>query len=601
MKFKGNFGELELSIDGHVATGIYQENGTLSGEYTDNNFKGVWHNKGLSGLIEFSIIDGKLDGRWKKGIEPGPMKSKWEGNMIITDKSEKIVIQNDSKNISSKEANMLKHGIHIYIDENGYIYDGKWINNEFINGTKKINDESIVYEGDFFNDKLIKGKKIITSKTNIKTIDSSLNIPIFLIGYRDNPNFDSFIIEAAQIMQVNNEVSKDILEQKLLIGSNRANRLIEQLTEIGDVIIEKTVVSSYEVFEGTFLFDELNGYGKYSDDKFNYYEGDFKEGKMHGKGKYTYADGDVYEGEFIDGKRTGKGKFTWANGDFYEGDFINDIRTGKGKYIWANGNFYEGDFIEGVRTGKGIYIWANGNIYEGEFIDAKRTGKGKYIWANGNIYEGDFIEGVCTGQGKFTFNDGRIEEGCFVDGELNGEGKISKTSGWIYKGTFKNGSLHGYGEKIFPDGTISKKGAFINGEFKETNEKVKSTIDSSSKNIVKNDKKKETDNKNEIRFFKVTYKIKLTQSKSKTELKGREFGMIGIILNGAKTEKIKTNDKGDLITREMTIKYTGLKIPVGVMKDKIETHDVDVKSGRAGTSTIKIIDVKEVNYAIGAV
>ena len=206
-----------------------------------------------------------------------------------------------------------------------------------------------------------------------------------------------------------------------------------------------------------------------------------------------------------------------------------------------------------------------------------------------------------TGKGKKQLKDGDIYEGSFINGLLNGEGKRTRKSGVVYDGTFKNDELNGYGKILLSTGTIHEKGLYVDGILEETNKTEKSTIKSNSKNIIESDKTKETDKKNEIRFFKVTYKIKLTQSKSKTELKGRELGMIGIILNGAKTEKIKTNDKGDLITREITIKYTGLKIPVGVMKDKIETHDIDVKSGRAGTSTIKIIDVKEVNYAIGAV
>jgi hypothetical protein len=47
MKFKGKFGELTLNIDGTAATGSYQKNGTLSGEFVNNTFKGQWENKGM--------------------------------------------------------------------------------------------------------------------------------------------------------------------------------------------------------------------------------------------------------------------------------------------------------------------------------------------------------------------------------------------------------------------------------------------------------------------------------------------------------------------------------------------------------------------------
>jgi len=44
MKFKGNFGELTLNINRTEATGTYQENGTLKGEFINNTFKGQWEN-----------------------------------------------------------------------------------------------------------------------------------------------------------------------------------------------------------------------------------------------------------------------------------------------------------------------------------------------------------------------------------------------------------------------------------------------------------------------------------------------------------------------------------------------------------------------------
>ena len=83
MKFKGNFGELTLSIGGTIAIGQYQENGEIKGEFINNIFKGQWKNKGIEGLVEFTISEGKLNGKWKKGIEPGLMKGSWTGEQVI--------------------------------------------------------------------------------------------------------------------------------------------------------------------------------------------------------------------------------------------------------------------------------------------------------------------------------------------------------------------------------------------------------------------------------------------------------------------------------------------------------------------------------------
>ena len=88
MKFLGNFGELTLNIIGTEATGTYQENGTLKGLFVNNTFKGQWENKGIEGLVKFTITDGKLEGHWKKGLQAGPMRGKWEGKLITKEISE---------------------------------------------------------------------------------------------------------------------------------------------------------------------------------------------------------------------------------------------------------------------------------------------------------------------------------------------------------------------------------------------------------------------------------------------------------------------------------------------------------------------------------
>ncbi|MDI1317750.1 hypothetical protein [Flavobacterium sp.] len=82
VKYKGNFGELSLTVNGTIATGSYQSEGELAGEFINNTFKGKWKNKGLEGCLEYTITDGLLNGLWKKGLEAGPMKGKWWGEMV---------------------------------------------------------------------------------------------------------------------------------------------------------------------------------------------------------------------------------------------------------------------------------------------------------------------------------------------------------------------------------------------------------------------------------------------------------------------------------------------------------------------------------------
>ncbi|MDG1720990.1 MAG: hypothetical protein P8I31_07030 [Bacteroidia bacterium] len=81
--FKGNFGTLELVVDDNgTASGTYQKSGTLSGTFKEGEFEGEWKNKGMEGLVNFTVSEGTLTGRWKKGKDVGPMRGNWEGNLL---------------------------------------------------------------------------------------------------------------------------------------------------------------------------------------------------------------------------------------------------------------------------------------------------------------------------------------------------------------------------------------------------------------------------------------------------------------------------------------------------------------------------------------
>ncbi|WP_196887497.1 hypothetical protein [Aureivirga sp. CE67] len=83
MKFEGDFGTLNITIepDGYTF-GQYQGKGMLEGTFKNDEFSGEWRNKGMEGLIEFSVSDNKLIGSWKKGLDKGAMRGKWEGDLI---------------------------------------------------------------------------------------------------------------------------------------------------------------------------------------------------------------------------------------------------------------------------------------------------------------------------------------------------------------------------------------------------------------------------------------------------------------------------------------------------------------------------------------
>ena len=57
--------------------------GTIEGKMEGNTLKAVFHNPkvSVSGIMEITFHETGFAGKWKKGMEPGPMKGKWSGEI----------------------------------------------------------------------------------------------------------------------------------------------------------------------------------------------------------------------------------------------------------------------------------------------------------------------------------------------------------------------------------------------------------------------------------------------------------------------------------------------------------------------------------------
>ena len=89
MNISGNYktqhGELVIAQNGDNITATYQENGICSGKLTGNKVEGIWRNKKDQGLFEWTFDEkGSFTGKYKSGIEKGPMRGKWDGNSNIS-------------------------------------------------------------------------------------------------------------------------------------------------------------------------------------------------------------------------------------------------------------------------------------------------------------------------------------------------------------------------------------------------------------------------------------------------------------------------------------------------------------------------------------
>lgn len=81
-EYKCSFGIVRITINGDQCDGTYQKNGELNGYIYGNIIKAKWTNDGKEGLIELDLSNNKLLGRWKQGLEEGPMRGRWEGVLI---------------------------------------------------------------------------------------------------------------------------------------------------------------------------------------------------------------------------------------------------------------------------------------------------------------------------------------------------------------------------------------------------------------------------------------------------------------------------------------------------------------------------------------
>ena len=92
----------------NTVTGEYNS-GTISGTLVGNVLKGTYQNnknKGV-GLINFEFHDNGFDAQWRRGLEPGPMRGKWEG-LLGADSSSEFLSENTLKRV---------HYMTIYLDQ----------------------------------------------------------------------------------------------------------------------------------------------------------------------------------------------------------------------------------------------------------------------------------------------------------------------------------------------------------------------------------------------------------------------------------------------------------------------------------------------------
>jgi hypothetical protein len=228
---------------------------------------------------------------------------------------------------------------------------------------------------------------------------------------------------------------------------------------------------------------------------------------------------------------------TYVNGDVYDGVWFNGEMDGKVKKTSTNDMITEEYYIAGSPVDEDVYK------------TERRTGR--QIYPNGDIYDGLYVNGKRQGLSNFEL----------IRKKEDDNKALIKA---------KEEALQREKDDIKKERELELKKAML------AKEKEKAAAEKE---------------KNKKTSFEIEYKIKLTKAKSETHYKGESLGVFGIILNGGKTEQLKTHDRGETIIRTISINHKGQTMSNSIAKHYVEENDSDVIAGRAGSSTILILNI----------
>ena len=283
------------------------------------------------------------------------------------------------------------------------------------------------------------------------------------------------------INAVNNSSSKEIQirsshisdkDKNISIPKSEFDLLLNSFPPFNDdiplIVLTKTIngVGEYHG-EVNAITKERHGRGIQVFPDKSIYKGQWKNDKANGKGKLIKIKGDYFEGEFVNNIMEGFGRYFSNTGSSYIGTWKSNLQDGEGVETWKDGLEYKGEFKQGSRWGKGCLKMPDGSSYEGEFCHNQIHGQGVYKWQCGNSYEGEWKYNKMDGKGKFKFKDGREYFGNYLNDLKDGYGIFTWPKGMIYKGNWKQGKQHGEGNLFIPDSSQENGGSWSKGIWNE--------------------------------------------------------------------------------------------------------------------------------------
>lgn len=239
----------------------------------------------------------------------------------------------------------------------------------------------------------------------------------------------------------------------------------KRMNEQTEAVLEAEIPLGLPKIDKKYLRESFNDYpelGPYNFPDGSTYIGQFKKGKRHGYGKLIYKTGSVYEGLWLDDQGQIYGRYIKEDGEVYCGQIKDSKPHGTGYALQIDRSKYEGGWTRGIKNGRGKETWADGSQYIGDYKDSKREGKGYFIFGNGATYEGDFKKNFKHGYGTLLNKDGSRYDGDWENNKKNGFGVFSFKNGSRYEGNYLNDLKEGFGEfKLYFLVILVRMGGFI--------------------------------------------------------------------------------------------------------------------------------------------
>eukprot|EP00804_Cyclotella_cryptica_P016739 CCRYP_002034-RA/>CCRYP_002034-RA protein AED:0.26 eAED:0.26 QI:348/1/1/1/1/1/2/131/940 len=295
-----------------------------------------------------------------KAVQPGLFQRLFKGVPPIDEDGNPMFKDNGDwgSYVGERDAEGKRHGRGKMTYKSGSMYEGGFVNNKY------EDDESAKYtwpDGDEYVGQWKDGER--HGKGTFYANDGTVEISMFENGITKGEGISwsadrktaHKLVDGVKKIEMLPEEAKAFALEKFNVD----------VPEVSKAPPKKAAPSSGETKQQPGIFQRL--WNKYDADGNLMYKdnGDWgswkgeldSQGKRTGKGTMTYDGGAVYEGDFVDDVYEGYGKYTWEDMDEYEGEWKAGERNGKGIFRGGDGVVEYSMYENGKPIGDGI-SWA---------------------------------------------------------------------------------------------------------------------------------------------------------------------------------------------------------------------------------------------------